>query len=111
MKNNFFALLETQWRWVWFSHLFTSLNNLSEKKDKKYRNKINWSFVNSKTSIDKLLESNNINHSILKYIDPSMPSNQSSTNCANSDERARNLHTKRFSRAGNYVHANQSKHL
>ena len=36
-ENIFLALLETQWRWVWFSHLFTSLNSnkLPEKKDKK----------------------------------------------------------------------------
>ena len=34
-ENYFFPLLETQWRWVWCSHLLTSLNNLPEKKDKK----------------------------------------------------------------------------
>ena len=36
---------------------------------------------------------------------------QGSTNCAHGDERARNVHVKRFSRAGNYVHVNQSKYF
>ena len=36
---------------------------------------------------------------------------QGSTNCAYSDERARNVHIKRFLHAQNYVHINQSKHL
>ena len=63
MKNIFFPLLKG----VWFLHLFTSLNNLPEKKDKKTnRNKIHLSFVSSKSSIDKLLESNNTNHSIMQ---------------------------------------------
>ena len=34
-----------------------------------------------------------------------------STNCAHGDERARNVHVKRFSRAQNYVHVNHSKHF
>ena len=49
MKNIFFPLLKG----VWFLHLFTSLNNLPEKKDKKNRNKMHLSFVSSKSSIDK----------------------------------------------------------
>ena len=50
MKNIFFPLLKG----VWFLHLFTSLNNLPEKKDKKTnRNKMHLSFVSSKSSIDK----------------------------------------------------------
>ena len=36
---------------------------------------------------------------------------QGSTNCAHGDERAYNVHGKRFSRARIYVHVNQSKHL
>ena len=36
---------------------------------------------------------------------------QDSRNCAHGDERARNVHVKRFSRARNYVHVNQSKHF
>ena len=36
---------------------------------------------------------------------------QGSTNCAHGDERARNVHVKRLSRARNYVHVNQSKRL
>ena len=34
---------------------------------------------------------------------------QGLTNCAHSDERAHNVHAKRFSRARNYIHVNQSK--
>ena len=65
-EKYFFPLLKIQWRWVWFLHLFTSLNNLPEKKDKKNRNKMHLSFVSSKSSIDKLLERNNTNHSIMQ---------------------------------------------
>ena len=36
---------------------------------------------------------------------------QGSTNCADGDERERNVHAKGFSRTRNYVHVNQSKHL
>ena len=36
---------------------------------------------------------------------------QGSTNCVHGDECACNMHAKRFSRARNYVHLNQSKHL
>ena len=36
---------------------------------------------------------------------------QGSINCAHGDEPARNVHAKRFSRAPNYLHVNQSKYL
>ena len=35
---------------------------------------------------------------------------QGSTNCMHGDERACNMHIKRFLHAQNYVHINQSKH-
>ena len=34
-----------------------------------------------------------------------------STKCAYGDERARDVHARRFLRARNYVHVNQSKHF
>ena len=33
------------------------------------------------------------------------------TNCAHGYERAHNMHAKKFLRAQNYVHVNQSKHF
>ena len=36
---------------------------------------------------------------------------QDSINCAHGDERARNVHTERFSQALTYLHVNESKHL
>ena len=36
---------------------------------------------------------------------------QGSRNCTHGDERAPNVHAKRFLRARNYVHVNQSKHF
>ena len=36
---------------------------------------------------------------------------QGSTNCAHGDERARNVHAKKFLCAQNYVHVNQPKQL
>ena len=36
---------------------------------------------------------------------------QGSTNCKHGEDLACNMHTKRFLRARNYVHASQSKHI
>ena len=36
---------------------------------------------------------------------------EGSLNCAHADERAHNVHTKRFSSARNYAYVNQSKRL
>ena len=72
MKSNFLLLLESQWHnklGVWFSYLFTCLHthlitylrNRIKNKEIRYT----YQFVNFETSIDKLLENNNINHTIL----------------------------------------------
>ena len=72
MKSNFLLLLESQWHnklGAWFSYLFTCSHThlitylRNKKKNKEIR--YTYQFVNFETSIDKLLENNNINHTIL----------------------------------------------
>ena len=78
----------------------------NHSQNKKHEQMVNLRKTNTTLPSTLLLKSS-VQSSLQEYNIPY----QGSTNCAHGDERARNVHAKRFSRAQNYVHVNQSKHL